>query len=157
QPIALGIPEESMIWEDSDRHALVRVAVVRRIDAGAAIEDVGAAAALQHIVTVVPNELIAPIIAGEGIAVVRAVDVLQIDEQVALGSAAKAEPRFQIHGDGRGGIDVARWSRPVPPNRLSAPSPPVSQSSPSSPQIQSLPSKPQITSFPLVTPSKASR
>ena len=124
-----------------DQSPLAGIAVIRAVDAPVAGEKVSAAAARKPVVSRAAVEAVVPVTAKEVVkasfspqpicAVVadqvvrelRAQDLLDTDEGVALGIAAGTLSRLQVDGDPAGpvGVDVVAASVPVPPSRWSAP------------------------------------
>src|SRR5262249_24564791 len=124
--VAGGIALGRRAGRQRDRVADGRVAVVYRIVAGAADQRVGAAAAFEGVVAVAavqrvvatpaledvvaadPGQGIVGRVAGQGIVEGRAVQILDVDQRVALGRAAVAAAGRQADADARIGVAVER-------------------------------------------------
>ena len=134
---AAAIPFSPHLYRpQDDRNPLAGIAVIRHVDASVAGENVGAFAALEpvvirpaveavdfvtaneHVVASVSIQRIVTVVADQGVIPRRAFDVLDADEDVARGIAAKSRAGLQVDGDPAlgpvAGDDVAGRVRAVP-------------------------------------------
>src|SRR5262249_226813 len=81
--VAFGIAALGRVGVETDGDAAARLAVVQRVDAGAAIEVIGPEIALDHVVAGITEERVVAVAADEHVATARAVhDVGRAGEQI---------------------------------------------------------------------------
>jgi hypothetical protein len=89
-------------------------AALERVVAAVAGETVGAAGALHHVVAVAPEQPVDAVVADERIGVLRAGEILDRRQHVALGRAAEADSGGEVDGHADGGILVDRLVAEAP-------------------------------------------
>src|SRR5262245_40750246 len=97
--VAAGVAERAGIVRERDHDELERVGVVRGVGPGAALERVGAVAAIERIVAGAAVEHVVEDVACQRVAVARAGQVLDADERVAVGVAARGHVVDERNGD----------------------------------------------------------
>ncbi len=104
QRVALGVAAGAGAGQQVDRHRRRRTLIVGVVRAVAAVQDIGPGPAVEPVVAGGAGQRIGAAAAGQPVGEGRAVEILDRDEGVALGVAARAGPAGQVdlHGRGRG-------------------------------------------------------